>query len=71
MRSRPKTNSSSGSSAASKTPAAMKAVSAGNRCGSVNWLSIRGYEAIQSSAFRPDAWTAAAMSASVTARLLT
>ncbi len=49
----------------------MNAVSAGNRRGSVSWLSIRGYEAIQSSTFRPDAWTAAAMSASVMARLLT
>ena len=42
MRSRPKMNSSSGSSKVSKTPAAMNAVSAGNRCGSVSWLSMRG-----------------------------
>ncbi len=42
MRSRPKMNSSSGPSSASKTPAAMNAVSAGNRCGSVSCLSMRG-----------------------------
>jgi uncharacterized protein with PQ loop repeat len=42
MRSRPKMNSSSGPSSASKTPAAMNAVSAGNRCGSVSCLSRRG-----------------------------
>jgi hypothetical protein len=49
MRSRPNTNSSSGSSAVSNTPAAMNVVSAGNRRGSVSWLSIRGYDAIHSS----------------------
>jgi uncharacterized protein with PQ loop repeat len=42
MRSRPKMNSSSGPSATSKTPAAMNAVSAGKRCGSVSCLSMRG-----------------------------
>ena len=71
MRSRPNTNSSSGPSAASNTPAAMNAVSAGNRRGSVSWPSIRGYEAIHSSAPSPDAATAAAMSASVVARFRT
>jgi len=71
MRSRPNTNSSSGPSAASNTPAAMNAVSAGNRRGSASWLSIRGYEAIHSSALSPDAATAAAMSASVAARFRT
>jgi hypothetical protein len=45
MRPRPKTNSSSGSSAASNTPASMNAVSAGYRPGSASCLSMRGYEA--------------------------
>jgi hypothetical protein len=64
-------NSSSGPSAVSNTPAAMNAVSAGNRRGSASWLSTAGYEAIHSSTPRPDAATAAAMSASVAARFRT
>jgi hypothetical protein len=64
-------NSSSGSSAVSNTPAAMKAVSAGNLRGSVSCPSMRGYDAIHSSAPSPDAATAAVMSASVAARFRT
>jgi hypothetical protein len=64
-------NSSSGSSAVSNTPAAMNAVSAGNRRGSVSCPSMRGYDAIHSSTPRPDAATTASMSASVAARFRT
>jgi hypothetical protein len=64
-------NSSSGLSAVSNTPAAMNAVSAGNRRGSANCPSMRGYDAIHSSTPSPDAATTAVMSASVAARFRT